>query len=365
MASTSVEASIREEAEVSTPVQFCTLGDDDEDADAPAPCLDEFDMWERQQQTASSASGTAADKERITALQKLFLEELNSGGDINGAAAKALMRLLQTPASLESKDEQPDTPSTTPSDTSEVRFMNLCDDDEDFAGDGDEMDEFDMWEQLQAAKENSKSTSSRQAITQLQTMFLAELTDETDVNAAAAKALLQMAAARRSKAAAADESAPATASSAEACADAKPAAGTAAAADKKKLVAGSFQAIFEAELAACGDANLAAAQALRKMRSRGGAGNKTAAQGGYASQPPAASVTREQSHNREKAAAQARRQKTLEALRHKLASEVASSEDASGAVAALLLRMKKKATAAHKVNKEDEPATAILVSSSS
>jgi len=65
--------------------------DDDDDQDETMNTeYDEFDAWE---QTASTVTRNCAKGETVTTLQKLFLEELNNGGDTNDAAARALKRL--------------------------------------------------------------------------------------------------------------------------------------------------------------------------------------------------------------------------------------------------------------------------------
>lgn len=75
------------------------MDDDDDEDEAMNPEYDEFDAWER---TVSTVTRNCAKGETVTTLQKLFLEELNSGGDTNDAAARALKRL----AALAEQHEQ-------------------------------------------------------------------------------------------------------------------------------------------------------------------------------------------------------------------------------------------------------------------
>mmetsp|Transcript_3931 Transcript_3931/g.10067 ORF Transcript_3931/g.10067 Transcript_3931/m.10067 type:complete len:326 (-) Transcript_3931:132-1109(-) len=284
--------------------QFCTM-DDDEDDVALAPQVDEFDLWEHQQ-FAVTASRTTQGKERVTALQMLFLEELAMDSDVNGAAAKALSRLLAA--------EKQTAPSAN---AVGVEFMTLCDEeDRDTEA---QLDEFDMWDQLQAAAAATRTEEHKRAITALQKQFLRELCEDSDINAAAARALLRLVPRGMALKPTIDRLNASEKDSTLAPAVQEPAEELCV----KCRAVGCFRTLFEEELKRSGDRNCAAAAALRRLRQSSRAKPD-------ATQNPVACTE----------ADARRRQQALESLRGRLASEVGNGVDTSGLVAAALLRLR-------------------------
>eukprot|EP00930_Biecheleria_cincta_P093566 TRINITY_DN83_c0_g1_i1.p1 TRINITY_DN83_c0_g1~~TRINITY_DN83_c0_g1_i1.p1 ORF type:complete len:269 (-),score=97.88 TRINITY_DN83_c0_g1_i1:75-881(-) len=216
---------------------------DDDDAVGLDPDLDEFDLWNHQQLGGAGASGIGGSRQMVSALQRIFLDHLKSEGDMNAAAAKAL---LQLKASSCFSDETASEPEIIPATT----YMSLCDDEAEMTNDV-QLDEFDMWQQQQAISADSLPDDRRQVMTQLQSMFLDELHGNGDINAAAAGALKRLRAAGSPPQQ--HEVQPQQNNSEHA---------------RRAAAAAGFQKLFMEELKKSGDANAAVAQALRKMKQK-------------------------------------------------------------------------------------------------
>jgi uncharacterized protein YaaW (UPF0174 family) len=137
-------------------------------------------MWEQQQSVAASADGEK--KEKISSLQKAFLEELGKESDVNGAAAKALKALLSSSPVSTSASSEPVSP---------VHFTNLSDDDDVDITDQN-LDEFDLWDHQRASGYAPQSEEKKEALGSFQRLFLDQLKEEKDVNGAAAESLKKL-----------------------------------------------------------------------------------------------------------------------------------------------------------------------------
>jgi len=218
-------------------------GDDDE-AVGLDPDLDEFDLWNHQQ-LGAGASGMDESRQMVSTLQRIFLDHLKSEGDMNAAAAKAL---LQLKASICFSGEMVTEPEIIPS----TAYMSLCDDEAEMTMDV-QLDEFDMWQQQQAVSADSLPDDRRQVMTQLQSMFLDELNGNNDLNAAAAVALKRLRAAG-------------SLPQQHVCHEVQQQQNKFE--HSRRAAAAGFQQVFMEELKKNGDANAAVAQALRKMKQK-------------------------------------------------------------------------------------------------
>lgn len=213
---------------------------DDDDAVGLDPDLDEFDLWNHQQ-LGAGASGMDESRQMVSALQRIFLDHLKSEGDLNAAAAKALLQLKASRCFSDEMASESEIPATT--------YMSLCDGEVEVTTDV-QLDEFDMWQQQQTISAESLSDDRRQVMTQLQSMFLDELNGNSDINAAAALALKRLRVTgsppqQRDRDEVQEKSEHA-----------------------RRAAAAGFQKVFMEELKKSGDANAAVAQALRKMKQK-------------------------------------------------------------------------------------------------
>jgi len=308
-----------EESPAHNDVQFCTMDDDDDEPEAMVPQFDEFDMWEQQQSVAGGDAGRG--KETISDFQKLFLEELGKNDDVNAAAAKALQRLASSsPTSMSVTISAPQVPV--------VEFLTMCDDDDDNAIDY-ELDEFDLWDHQQSSADEPRSEEDKETISSFQKVFLDELHREGDVNGAAAEALKKLFASRSAKAA--PQIAKKLAMPCEiSCTTPSGNGGH----GNQQAAESLFRRLYTEELDKCGgDANLAAAKALRRLNQ------------GTQTRQPSASAN----------APDVRRQQALRAIRSMLAKEAGTGQgDANRAVAEAILRIRKVQRASTQEERESE-----------
>jgi hypothetical protein len=187
--------------------------------------------------------------------------------------------------------------------------MTMTDEEDELAIDN-ELDEFDMWECRQRSGEKSTSEEQKQAISEFQKLFLDELNAGNDKAEATAKALMRLATSRPIQAhSSVADPAPKQAS--------LPSPEHTLERGARQRAAESFQTLYQEELGRCGDANVAAAAALRKLNQQTGQER---------------TVSRRTDDNG--------RQQALKALKSMLGKEIGGAGDMNGAVAKALLRVR-------------------------
>eukprot|EP00438_Fugacium_kawagutii_P006700 Skav219112 [mRNA] locus=scaffold1574:353419:356141:+ [translate_table: standard] len=201
---------------------------DDEHDEVMEPPLDEFDMWQHQQEVSGALPYCPEKRAVISQLQKSFLDQLHSDCDLNAAAAKALLTLKGASPSSSSSTELPQDPVGP-----DREFVIFDDDDR---SEEEQLDAFDLLAHRSAAVQQMDE-QRQQLVAKMQAKFLDALEDN-DVNGAAAVALKKL-------------------------------VGPGASKDPRSQKARElFQALFQEHLVRLKDPNAAAACALRTLAAR-------------------------------------------------------------------------------------------------